>query len=118
MEGVRRSSRLDSGDNTKVVDKATNRAKATDVFLYKSKSHNPFSVLNSSNECLLDIALALGISLGKHSEEVSYTLDSIKALEKSRAEILGLASHSSALAPLFSPLVLTWCTHLKLDDDV
>lgn len=98
MEGVRRSSRLDSGDNTKVVDKATNRAEASDVFL-----HNPFSVLNFSNECLLDIALALGISLGKHSEEVSYTLDSIKALEKSRAEILGLASPSSALAPPLLP---------------
>jgi hypothetical protein len=85
MESLRMSSRLDNGDDTKVADKATNKVEVKDAFLHKGKFHNPYSVLNTSDENLLDIASSLEVSLGYGWDEINNSLGSIKALERDRA---------------------------------
>ena len=48
----------------KIADKATARAMAKDVFINKGTSSNPFSVLNTGNVVLMDVAQKLGVELG------------------------------------------------------
>jgi hypothetical protein len=83
-DGIRRSSRLETSDDMKIVDKATARAMAKDAFLTKGMFANPFSVLNSDNHVLLSIASELDIGLGSFVEESISNLELIKSLELSR----------------------------------
>jgi hypothetical protein len=69
VEGVRRSSRLESNDEMKIADKATARAMAKDAFINKGTSSNPFYVLNSDNDVLMDVAHKLGVELGSSYNE-------------------------------------------------
>ncbi|PWZ34250.1 hypothetical protein Zm00014a_037621 [Zea mays] len=64
VEGVRRSSRLVSNDEMKIADKAAARAMAKDAFINKGTSYNPFSVLNTDNVVLMDVAHKIGVELG------------------------------------------------------
>jgi hypothetical protein len=50
-------------------NKATARAMAKDAFINKDMSSNPFSILNSNNFVLMDVALNLGIELGSSFNE-------------------------------------------------
>jgi hypothetical protein len=63
-EGVRRSSRLESTEEMKIVDKADARAMAKDAFINKGTSYNPFSVLNTDNVVLMDVVHRIGVDLG------------------------------------------------------
>jgi hypothetical protein len=65
VEGTRKSSRLEANDDIRITDKAINRAEAKDAFLNKGNNPNPFSILNSENNLLIDIAKKLGVNLGK-----------------------------------------------------
>jgi hypothetical protein len=85
MEWLRRSPRLDNDDDTKVADKATNMAEARDVFLHKGNFHNSYSVLNTSDENLMDISNSLEVSLGRDRDEINKSVGSIKALKRNRA---------------------------------
>jgi hypothetical protein len=64
VEGIRRSNSLESNDEMKIADKATTRAMAKDAFINKGTSSNPFSVLNTGNVVLMDVAQKLGVELG------------------------------------------------------
>jgi hypothetical protein len=94
-DGIRRSSRLESNDEMKIADKATTRAVAKDAFMNKGISSNPFSVLNTDNSVLMDVALKLGVELGSYFNEVVENLDLIKSLELSR-KILAIQSVKSS----------------------
>jgi hypothetical protein len=83
-DGIRRSSRLGTNDDMKIVDKATARAMAKDAFLTKGMFSNPFSVLNSDNHVLLSIASDLDIELGNSVDDSISNLELIKSLELSR----------------------------------
>jgi hypothetical protein len=83
-DGIRRSSRLETTDDMKIVDKATARAMAKDAFLTKGKFANPFSVLNSDNHVLLSIASDLDIELGNSVDESISNLELVKSLELAR----------------------------------
>jgi hypothetical protein len=63
-DGVRRSSRLEAYDDIKVSDMAISRAEAKDAFIHKGASANPFSVLNTDESTLCDIAASLNVSSG------------------------------------------------------
>ena len=83
-EGIRKSSRLKKNDVVKVTDKAISRAEAKDAFLNKGMYTNSFSLLDSNNVDLLDIANRLGFSLGPSESVAIANLDLIKDLELSR----------------------------------
>jgi hypothetical protein len=68
----------------KVADKAISRAEAKDAFLNKGMYTNSFSLLDSNNVDLLDIANRLGVSLGPSESVAIANLDLIKDLELSR----------------------------------
>jgi hypothetical protein len=87
-EGVRRSSKLESNDKMKIADKATTRAMAKDAFINKGTSYNPFSVLNTDNVVLMDVAHKLGVELGSSVNEAVENLDLIKSLELSRKNLV------------------------------
>jgi hypothetical protein len=61
-EGVRRSIRLESMEEMKIADKATTRAMVKDAFINKGTSYNPFSVLNTDNAVLMDVAKKLELN--------------------------------------------------------
>jgi hypothetical protein len=86
-DGIRRSSRLESNDEMKIADKATTRAVAKDAFMNKGISSNPFSVLNTDNSILMDVALKLGVELCSYFNEAMENLDLIKSLELSRKNL-------------------------------
>ena len=88
VEGIRRSNSLESNDEMKIADKATVRAMAKDAFINKGTSANPFSVLNSDNDALMDVAHNLGVELGSSYSEVVENLDLIKSLELSRKNLV------------------------------
>jgi hypothetical protein len=88
VEGVRRSSRLESNDEMKIADKSTARAMAKDAFINKGTSYNPFSVLNIDNVVLMDVAHKLGVELGSSFNEAVENLDLIKSLELSRKNLV------------------------------
>jgi hypothetical protein len=71
----------------KIADKATARAMAKDAFINKGTSYNPFSVLNTDNAVLMDIAHKLGVQLGSSINEAMENLDLIKSLEPSRKNL-------------------------------
>jgi hypothetical protein len=73
FEGLRRSPRLEVGDDLNIIEKAINRAEAKDAFLHKDNCDNPFSVLNTE-DVLVDIANSLGVSLGNNNDEVELSL--------------------------------------------
>jgi hypothetical protein len=83
-DGVRKSSKLEKNDDVKVADKAISRAEAKDAFLNKGMCTNSFSLLESSNVDLLDIADKLGVSLGPSETAAIDNLELIKDLELSR----------------------------------
>jgi hypothetical protein len=87
VEGIRRSSRLESNDEMKIADKATTRAMAKDAFMNKGMNSNPFSVLNTENSVLMTVAPDLGIVLGNSSTESVVNLELIKSLELSRKSL-------------------------------
>ncbi|PWZ14404.1 hypothetical protein Zm00014a_023093 [Zea mays] len=87
-EGVRRSSRLESKDEMKIADKATARAMAKDAFINKGTSYNPFSILNTDNVVLMDVAHKLRVELGSSVNEAVENLDLIKSLELSRKNLV------------------------------
>jgi hypothetical protein len=83
-DGIRKSSRLEKNEDVKVADKAISRAEAKDAFLNKGMYTNSFSLLDSNNVDLLDIANKLGVSLGPSKSAVIDNLELIKDLELSR----------------------------------
>jgi hypothetical protein len=87
-EGIRRSSRLESNDEMKIADKATARAMAKDTFINKGTSYNPFSVLNTDNVVLMDVAHKLGVELESSVNEAVENLDLIKSLELSMKNLV------------------------------
>jgi hypothetical protein len=87
VEGIRRSSRLESNDEMKITDKATARAMAKGDFINKGMNSNPFSVLNTENYVLMTVASDLGIVLGNSSTESVVNLELIKSLELSRKSL-------------------------------
>jgi hypothetical protein len=87
-EGVRRSSRLESNDEMKIADKATARAMAKDAFINKGTSYNPFSVLNTDNAVLMDVAHKIGVELGSSVNDAVENLNLIKSLELSRKNLV------------------------------
>jgi hypothetical protein len=88
VEGIRRSSRLETNDEMKIVDKATMRAMAKDAFINKGMSSNPFFVFNTDNFVLMDIASNLGIELGSSFTDSVANLELIKSLELSRKNLV------------------------------
>jgi hypothetical protein len=98
VEGIRRSSRLESNDEMKIADKATSRAMAKDAFINKGISSNPFSVLNTDNFVLMDVALNLRIELGSSFNEAMENLELIISLELSRKK-LAVQSVKSSFVP-------------------
>jgi hypothetical protein len=70
LEGIRKSTRLEANEDIKITDKAISRAVAKDAFLNKGMSSNPFSVLSTSDNILVEMADLLNVSLGKNAEEV------------------------------------------------
>jgi hypothetical protein len=80
VEGIRRSSRLETNDEMKIADKATARAMAKDAFINKGMSSNPFSVFNTDNYVLMDIASNMGIELGCSFTDFVANLELIKSL--------------------------------------
>jgi hypothetical protein len=87
MEGTRKSTRLESNEDIKIIEKAISRAVAKDAFLNKGTSSNPFSVLNYSDISLIEINDLLNISLGKNREEVNLNLNEIKMVEMERSVV-------------------------------
>jgi hypothetical protein len=87
-EGVRRSSRLESSEEVKIADKAAARAMAKDAFINKGMSYNPFSVLNTDNDVLFDVANRLGVELGSSFDDAVENLNLIKSLELSRKNLV------------------------------
>jgi hypothetical protein len=87
-EGVRRSSRLESSEEVKIADKAAARAMAKDAFINKGMSCNPFSVLNTDNDVLFDVANKLGVELGSSFNDAVENLNLIKSLELSRKNLV------------------------------
>jgi hypothetical protein len=87
-EGVRRSNRLESSDDMKIADKAAARAMAKDAFINKGSSYNPFSVLNTDNSVLMDVAHRIGVDLGSSFNDVVENLNLIKSLELSRKNLV------------------------------
>jgi hypothetical protein len=88
VEGTRRSSRLVTNDEVKIADKATARAMAKDAFINKGMSSNPFSLFNSDNTVLMDIASNLGIEVGSSYADSVSNLDLIKSLEFTRNNLV------------------------------
>jgi hypothetical protein len=103
-DGIRRSSRLETTDDMKIVDKATARAMAKDAFLTKGMFANPFSVLNSDNHVLLSIASDLDIDLGNSVDESISNLELIKSLELSRNTLVcrAVVNHSETIPQINS----------------
>jgi hypothetical protein len=88
VEGTRKSSRLEGNEDIRITDKAINRAEAKDAFLNKGNNSNPFSILNSKNSLLIDIANKLGVNLGKGDNERLDNLEMIKCLDEERARAI------------------------------
>jgi hypothetical protein len=84
MEGTRKSTRLEANEDIKITEKAISRAVAKDAFLNKGMSSNPFSVLNTSDNVLIEMADLLSVSLGKNDEEICLNLSDIKMVETER----------------------------------
>jgi hypothetical protein len=104
VEGIRRSSRLESNDEMKIADKATMRAIAKDAFINKGMSSNPFSVRNTENYVLMDIASNLGIELGPSFTDSVVNLELIKTLELSRKNLaIQSVKSSRGTSPLVVP---------------
>jgi hypothetical protein len=111
-DGIRKSSRLEKNDDMKVADKAISRAEAKDAFLNKGMYTNSFSLLDTNNDDLLDIANKLGVSLGPSETAAINNLESIKDLELSR-KILAIQSYKKNTSSLeVPPLMITkiWIT--------
>jgi hypothetical protein len=87
-EGVRRSSRLESSEEMKIADKAAARAIAKDAFINKGTSYNPFSVLNTDNVVLMDVAHKIGVDLGSSFNDAVENLNLVKSLELSRKNLV------------------------------
>jgi hypothetical protein len=87
-EGVRRSSRLESSEEVKIADKAAARAMAKDAFINKGSSYNPFSVLNTDNDVLMEVASKIGVDLGSSFNDAVENLNLIKSLELSRKNLV------------------------------
>jgi hypothetical protein len=87
-EGVRRSSRLESTEEMKIADKAAARAMAKDAFINKGTSYNHFSVLNTDNVVLMDVAHKIGVELGSSFNDAVEKLNLIKSLELSRKNLV------------------------------
>jgi hypothetical protein len=112
-DGVRKSSKLEKNDDVKVADKAISRAEAKDAFLNKGMCTNSFSLLESSNVDLLDIADKLGVSLGPSETAAIDNLELIKDLELSR-KILAFQACKKILQIWRSPLE----DHKEVDSSV
>jgi hypothetical protein len=108
VEGFRRSSRLEAYEDVKVADMAISRAEAKDAFIHKGVSCNPFSVLNTDDDVVIDLAKNLDVGLGSNSSEVLESLALIKSLEAARANLIFhnskiLSSHTSIDNQLLIP---------------
>jgi hypothetical protein len=84
MEGTRKSTRLEANEYLKITEIAISRAAAKDAFLNKGMSSNPFSVLSTSDNILVEMADMLNVSLGKNDEEIFLNLNDIKMIEIER----------------------------------
>jgi predicted DNA-binding protein YlxM (UPF0122 family) len=70
MEGTRKSPKLEATKYIKVPEKVISRAVAKYAFLNRGISSNPFSVLNSSDISLIEIADKFNVSFEKNREEI------------------------------------------------
>ena len=72
----------------KIADKAAARAMAKDAFINKGTSYNPFTMLNTDNAVLMDVAHKIGVELGSSFNDVVENLNLIKSLELSRKNLV------------------------------
>ena len=87
MEGTRKSPKLEATKDIKVPEKVISRAVAKYAFLNRGISSNPFSVLNSSDISLIEIADKFNVSFEKNREEVNLNLNKIKMVEMERSVV-------------------------------
>jgi predicted DNA-binding protein YlxM (UPF0122 family) len=87
MEGTRKSPKLEATKYIKVPEKVISRAVAKYAFLNRGISSNPFSVLNSSDISLIEIADKFNVSFEKNREEVNLNLNKIKMVEMERSVV-------------------------------
>jgi hypothetical protein len=104
FEGLRRSPRLEADDDLNITEKAINRAEAKDTFIHKGNCWNPFSVLNTKDAVLVDLANSLGVCLGNNKNEIELSLQDIKMLEETKLNVM---LNSSGGRQDSSPLVLS-----------
>jgi hypothetical protein len=88
VEGTKKYGRCEIGEDVKIVDKATTRAKTKVAFLSKGTSSNPFSLINVDNELLIDIYDKLRICLGVSFVDVVTNLELIKSLLLTRNNLV------------------------------
>jgi hypothetical protein len=79
---------LESTEEMKIADKAVARAMAKDAFINKGTAYNPFSVLNTDNVVLMDVAHKIGVELGSSFNDAVENLNLIKSLELSRKNLV------------------------------
>jgi hypothetical protein len=72
--------------------KAINRDEAKDAFLNKGMNFNPFTILNSDDNLLIDIAEILKMDLGSNVDEINFSLNHIKNLERDRTNLIHTSS--------------------------
>jgi hypothetical protein len=114
-DGVRKSSRLEKNDDVKVADKAIYRAEAKDAFLNKGMCSNSFSLLDSNNDDLIDLAYKLGVSLGPSDSDVIDNLELIKDLERSRKILAFQACKNKKTSNVEVPSLVD---HINMDSSV
>jgi hypothetical protein len=114
-DGVRKSSRLEKNDDVKVADKAIFRAEAKDAFLNKGMCSNSFSLLDSNNDDLIDLAYKLGVSLGPSDSDVIDNLELIKDLERSRKILAFQACKNKNTSNVEVPSLVD---HINMDSSV
>jgi hypothetical protein len=114
-DGVRKSSRLEKNDDVKVADKAIYRAEAKDAFLNKGMCSNSFSLLDSNNDDLIDLANKLGVSLGPSDSDMIDNLELIKDLERSRKILAFQACKENISSSVEVPFIVD---HKSVDSSI
>ncbi|TVU42012.1 hypothetical protein EJB05_08394, partial [Eragrostis curvula] len=83
-----KSDRLSKYEDQRVGDIAAVRAEAKDAFLQQGNEANPFTVLNTENKILIDIASKIGVNLGNDVDSDLQNIEVIKSLEQDRINLI------------------------------